>query len=147
MFSNERDCESGAVVFEPGARLDLSAKGTPLFARPAVSLPPLQGLVRFASADLLDWLSTNGWDAESGDDPRFTTSEFAREYEAAYQAQSPMYSGGAHAVIGGWHFPWPDGDWLDLVPRNLLLWTFEESEPWLEAWTDGSRDWVIQRVS
>lgn len=147
VFSNEEDGESGAVVFTPGARLSSSMDGTPLFAKAAKSLPPLQGLLPFASAGLCTWLADNGWDSESGDDPRFTELECAREYEAAYQAQLPLYSGGAHAVIGGWHFPWPDGDWADLAARRLLLWTFEDSEPWVEAWTDGSRDWVIQRVT
>ena len=52
-----------------------------------------------------------------------------------------------HAVLGGWHFPWPDGDWGELVERPLLAWTFEDSEPWVEVWGDGKGFQVKQRIT
>jgi hypothetical protein len=59
----------------------------------------------------------------------------------------PFYSGGAYAVLGGWHFPWPDGDWEDLVTCRLLAWTFAGSEPWLEAWARDDRVWLQERIT
>jgi hypothetical protein len=61
--------------------------------------------------------------------------------------QLPFYSGGAHAVLGGWHLPWPDGDWLELVPSQLLVWTFEGGEPWFEAWASGEALRVLRRIT
>jgi hypothetical protein len=60
---------------------------------------------------------------------------------------SPFYSGSAHAVLGGWHVPWPDGDWDELAERPLLVWTLEDSEPWVEVWADGKGFEVKQRIT
>jgi len=51
------------------------------------------------------------------------------------------------AVAGGWNMPWPDDDWNELIDLELVLWTFEESEPWVEVFFDGSRYSVIQRIT
>lgn len=54
----------------------------------------------------------------------------------------PLYSDQAAAVLGGWHFPWPDGDWEELVDKELVLWTLREAEPWVEVFHDG-KDFVV----
>jgi hypothetical protein len=51
------------------------------------------------------------------------------------------------AVLGGWHVPWPDGDWLELVEHPLVVLTLAESEPWVEAFNTGQGFRVIQRIS
>lgn len=50
-------------------------------------------------------------------------------------------------MLGGWHMPWPEGDWVELIDRPLLVFTFEESEPWVEVWKwdDGYK--IIQRIT
>jgi hypothetical protein len=134
-------------VFTLGPELPLSRLATPLFARPALSLPPIDAVFRFGSPDVQSWLASQDWGPTLGFNDGFPDRGPVHEYEAVYQAQLPLYCGGAHAVVGGWHFPWPEGDWVDLVECNLLVWTFEDSEPWVEAWTDGTRDWVVQRTT
>jgi hypothetical protein len=37
-------------------------------------------------------------------------------------------------MLGGWHEPWPENDAYDDEPGRLVLWTFKNSEPWLEVW-------------
>jgi hypothetical protein len=56
-------------------------------------------------------------------------------------------AGGAYATLGGWHFPWPDGDSEDLLKCKLLVWTFEECEPWIEVWRDAEKYRVIERIT
>jgi hypothetical protein len=147
VFANEEDCKSGAVRFEADALLPSSSARKRLFARPSASLPPIDAVFRFGSPDVRAWLQALGWDPMVEYTDNFPDPEPVKAYEADYQAQLPLYSGGAHAVIGGWHFPWPDGDWADLIDCNLLVWTFEDCEPWIEAWSDGSREWVFQRIT
>ena len=50
-------------------------------------------------------------------------------------------------MLGGWHMAWPEGDWDELIDKQLIVWTFAESEPWIEVWEDGSRFRVIQRIT
>ncbi|WP_155634076.1 hypothetical protein [Burkholderia cepacia] len=45
---------------------------------------------------------------------------------------------------GGWNMRWPDDEPVDL---DLVLWTFEEAEPWVEVFRDGGRYPVIQRIT
>ncbi|HEY1377889.1 MAG TPA: hypothetical protein VGF55_13905 [Gemmataceae bacterium] len=64
-----------------------------------------------------------------------------------WQLRCPLYTGEAVAVLGGWHFPWPDGDWAELRERPLLVWTLDESEPWVEVWGAADGFQVIQRIT
>lgn len=56
-------------------------------------------------------------------------------------------SEGIHAVLGGWHFPWPDGDWEELIDRRLIAWTLADSEAWVEVWDQGGAFRVIERIT
>ena len=146
-FTNEDDCTSGAIVAMPTGQLPETAPGVPLFAVPGVSLPPLEAVFAFGSPAVHSWLKSLGWQPEWGYNDNFPEQSVVGPYERLYQGESPFYSGGAHAVLGGWHLPWPDGDWPALVDATLLLWTFAESEPWVEGWSKDGRQWVVQRVT
>jgi hypothetical protein len=54
----------------------------------------------------------------------------------------------AYATLGGWHMGWPDDDWHDLLDAKLLVHTYMDSEPWVEAWQlpFGAMK-VIQRIT
>jgi hypothetical protein len=59
-----------------------------------------------------------------------------------------MYWDRAYATLGGWHFPWPDDDWRDLVDNTLLVQTYMDSEPWIEVWQEPSGELkVIERIT
>jgi hypothetical protein len=118
VYTNEEDCVSGYAGYDPTATL-ASAAGSMLYAHPANSLPPPDAL-----------------SAEEDD-----------AYIRLWQANCPLYTGGAAAVLGGWHFPWPDGDWEALRVQHLLVWTLEDSEPWVEVWGEPTGYRVMQRVT
>jgi len=146
VYADEQDGESGAVSYSPAAGLPWS-EGRALFARPARSLPPMDAVFRYGGEEVQQWLASLGWDAEWGYNGNFPEDEPCAEYERLYQSECPLYAGGASAVLGGWHFPWPDGDWAELVGRPLLVWTFDESEPWVETWGGPEGYRVVQRVT
>lgn len=118
IFTNEKDCVSGVVAFDESAQLSPSATSS-LFAHPGESLPP----------------------------PDALPLEVYDQYLPVWQSNCPIYTNEAVAVVGGWHFPWPDGDWEKLREKSLLLWTIDESEPWVEVWKDHEGFRVIQRIT
>ena len=118
IYTNEDDCESGVTAFGADARIPhLSAQ--PIYAHPSISFPPPDALA-------------------GGDDER---------YLRYWQTVCPMYTGDAVAVLGGWHFPWPDGDWEELRNHSLIAWTLDESEPWVEVWKTPNGYRVMQRIT
>lgn len=123
VYTDEEDGESGFAVHDPQARLpraDSSSEGEPLYAHPSRSLPPPDAF-------------EDGHDDDA--------------YLAHWQDHCPMYADDIVAVLGGWHFPWPDGDWEQNRERSLLAWTLGESEPWVEVWGGGAAFQVMQRVT
>ena len=147
IFSDESDGTSGAVVWSPEARLPRNTTGgVPLFAWPASSLPPVQAVFALGGGAVTKWLSELGWRGTEYN-PNFPQPEVVEPYEETFQASCPLYTETAHAVLGGWHFPWPDGHWADLTDATLMAWTIADSEPWVEAWARGDSRWVVQRVT
>src|SRR6185436_5587440 len=116
-------------------------------ATPARSLPPIDAVFRFGSAAVHEWLRSIGWDPEWEYNDNFPDRDVVDAYIRTYMDQLPFYSGGTHAVLGGWHFPWPDGDWSELLNSQLLVWTFEGGEPWLECWASEGRLRAIERIT
>ena len=147
IYANNEDCESGFVAVDEHATLPENTDGIKLFAHVSTSLPPIDGIFRFGSSKVKEWLNANGWQQDWPFNDNFKGSRVVHEYERRWQEQAPLYIGGAHAVLGGWHMPWPDGDWDELNKSRLVAWTFEESEPWIEAWKIGDDFKVFQRIT
>ena len=118
VFANEDDCVSGVVTFDPSAKL-IASKTSCLFAHDAQSLPP----------------------------PDALPPDVYNQYLPIWQSNCPLYTDEAVAVLGGWHFPWPDGDWEELQETPLVLWTIAESEPWVEVWNEEGEFKVMQRIT
>jgi hypothetical protein len=146
IYTDEDDCESGVAVLDRKATLMAKRGNSKLYAHEARSLPPVDAVFQFGSPAVHKWLRSKGWQPKWGYNGKFKDRKPVEEYEDLYQAECPLYAGGAHAVLGGWHFPWPDGDWAELVDRPLLVWTVEDSEPWVEVW-GGSELEVKQRIT
>src|SRR5262249_17740336 len=56
---------------------------------------------------------------------------------ATYKERCPLFyadAEGIFAMLGGWHVSWPENDAYDDEQGRLALWTFKDSEPWLEVW-------------
>jgi hypothetical protein len=147
LFSLKAPDGHGQLTFVPGASLSAHAEGRKLCATPGVSLPPVDGLFLLGPERIQAWLRELGWPPGAGYNANFPERSIVEAYEDRYQQELPFYTGGAHAVLGGWHFPWPDDDWRDLVSCRLLAWTFAGGEPWLEAWAVDGRFWARTRVT
>jgi hypothetical protein len=139
--------EAGALLLGPKLSLVRARSTTLLYAHPARSLPPIDAVFRFGSPRVQEWLAAHGWEPTWEYNDNFPDRETARAYERAWQDQCPLYGRGVHAVVGGWHVPWPDGDWEDLLADTLVLMTLEESEPWIEVWRTAAGFRVIQRIT
>jgi hypothetical protein len=143
------DGEGGGVaVLDKKAKLTIDKKATALYAHPGRSLPPLDAVFQLGSPAVQAWLKDNKWKPEWPFNNNFKDKAPAQAYEKRYAGLCPLYGKiEAYAVLGGWHFPWPDGDWTELRDRALLVWTFEESEPWIEVWADGKDFEVKERIT
>jgi len=156
IYTNEEDGETGVVRIDPSATLDAAeTDGLVLYAQPALSLPPIDAVFKFGSSSVQNWLAENDWLPAEGEDEseyayndNFPDKAIVDVYINVWQKQLPLYTRSAHAVLGGWHMPWPDGDWYDLLAQTLVAWTFEEAEPWVEVWRDASKNYtVLQRIT
>jgi hypothetical protein len=117
-----------------------------LFAHPARSLPPVTVVFMRGSAAIEAHLAEHGLRRDWPDHPS-PKDAVARAYERHWQATCPMYSAGTHAVSGGWPVPWPDGDYLEWIDAELLLWTLQDAEPWVEAYRRHGKLHVLSRIT
>ncbi len=112
--------------------------GINLYPFRTTSLPPLEAIFHFGSQKIQDLVSAQGW--EGGWDYHIPNKSIEHAYLRAYQAQNPLYlKRNVFAILGGWHFPWADGDWEKMLDQELLLWTFQDAEPWVEVWRDKNK--------
>jgi len=66
-------------------------------------------------------------------------------YLEYFNAQLPLFmETPPFARVGGWHLLWPDDYFY--VPREmrLMIWTFQDSEPWYEVFLSPLRNYVIK---
>jgi len=114
----------------------------PLTAKPATSLPPLEALLLYGGAGVQDWLSSQGlqrWEYEE------VAPDVRDRYLEHFNPQLPLcMDHPPFARIGGWHVSWPDDDFY--IPREmrLMVWTFQDSEPWYEVFLSPLRNYIIK---
>jgi hypothetical protein len=148
VYSDEEDCRTGVVAHDGSMSLTEVSTGLPLHGRKRMSLPPLDAVFLLGPPAVREWLEANGWTPEEPYNDNFPDRGPAEAYNRAWMGQNPLYGEGVYAQVGGWHMPWPDGDWYGLLERKLVAWTLEDSEPWVEAWLDADGDFeVIQRMT
>ena len=117
-----------------------------LFAEEVLSLPPVDAVFQLGSSAIESYLTRYGWQRTWPFNNNFKDS-VPHDYEGLWQANCPMYIRGIVAVCGGWHFPWPDGDFAEHLNSQLALWTFKDAEPWIEVYFDGHGFSVKERVT
>ena len=145
VYCEEGSLEGSAVVDRDPLRPN--SPGRKLYAVGARSLPPMDALFRFGSDEIGSWLSSLGWQRDEFYNDNFP-DPVAREYEKVFQMQHPLYMNSAWAAVGGWHLPWPDGDWEERLADRLLVTTYYESEPWLEVWANNNNELkVLGRIT
>ncbi len=122
-------------------------EGTPLYAHAASVLPPIEAVFARGSNAVDEWLKSIGWNRNWPYTPKGDDTVDA--YVDVWMNEFPLYlKPDIYAILGGWHFPWPDDDWRDLIDEHLLILTLHDSEPWVEAWqTRAGPTRVIQRIT
>ena len=118
----------------------------PLARTSDISFPPIDAVFRFGSEAIEGYLDANGWKREWGFNSNFKGAA-AHEYDQEWMKQCPLYFDGIVATEAGWNMPWPEDDWEDLLHHEFVLWTFEESEPWVEVFFSDGGYSVFQRVT
>jgi hypothetical protein len=118
------------------------ADASPLTAKPAISLPPLEAVLLYGGSAIQEWLAEQRlqrWEY-SDVDPK------ARDfYLKHFNAHLPLFlEEPPFARIGGWHSLWPDDDFY--IPREmrLMVWTFRDAEPWYEVFLSPLRNCIIR---
>jgi hypothetical protein len=113
-----------------------------LTARPATSLPPLEALLLYGGPQVQDWLSSHGlqrWQYEE------VAQEVRDQYREHFNPQLPLFmEHPPFARIGGWHISWSDDDFY--IPREmrLMVWTFQDAEPWYEVYLSPLLNYIIK---
>jgi len=146
VFTDEKEFVGGRVEYSSSwpARV-----GRPLYARMVDVLPPIDAVFAKGSAEVGAWIESFGWRREDRYSDGFGGRDVVREYDKVFCREYPAYlQRGPAAMLGGWHLPWADDDWHDLLDEELLVYTMQDSEPWVEAWRlkSGALT-VIQRIS
>lgn len=89
-----------------------------------------------------EWLASRGlqrWQYE--DAPR----EVREQYREHFNRQLPLCMEHPPFVrVGGWHVSWPDDDFF--IPREmqLMVWTFQDAEPWYEVFLSPLSNYIIK---
>jgi hypothetical protein len=118
----------------------------PLYAEPYVSLPPLDAIFLLGSDRVGRFLARNHWSRNEPFNHNFP-GQAAHEYETLWRRNCPLYRDDIAGALGGWNMPWPDGDFEALISCELLIWTIEEAEPWVEVFETGGSFQVFQRIT
>ena len=121
----------GNTFYFPTSLRDVEVDGAPLYGVEAPSFPPFQAVCLYGSERVKFWLTSLGLERH---DYETATGDLLRQYEQEWLRRTPWLSGKYAGVLGGWHLQWPDDDFYLPLEAKLLLWTFRDSEPWVEVW-------------
>ncbi|AOS45955.1 hypothetical protein Verru16b_03046 [Lacunisphaera limnophila] len=146
IFTDEEKCEGGRIEVAPSYP---KRAGTALYAHEVSVLPPIDAVFTRGSAAVESWIRSYGWDRSERYNDNFKGRDIVEAYERVWMEEFPLYAGqDVYASLGGWHWPGPDDDWHALIDERLIVTTFRDSEPSVEAWStrqEGFR--VIQRIT
>ncbi len=122
-----------------------------LFGREAICLPPLEAVFKYGSGPVKEWLKRLGLPKLRQWDPYFQARKAAEPYDEEFRKRCPLYDFKrlrTAAMLGGWHMEWPEGGWDELTKKRRVLWTFWNSEPWVEVWRGRTgKVQVFQRIT
>lgn len=106
--------------------------GVSLYGREMTSLPPVEALCLYGGPAVAEWLAAEGLDRT--DYHIASTTVVGEAYQEVYRTRCPLFhEDHPAAVLGGWHACWPDDEFYLPREMRLALWTFRESDPWVEV--------------
>ncbi len=141
------------VAFE-GGRVEVASSwpkrtGTRLYAHPVSVLPPIDAVFARGSKAVGEWMASSGWSRGMRYNRNFKDDSIVEQYDEVMAREFPLYfESDIYAILGGWHFPFADDDWHDLIDEQLMVFTNCGSEPWVETWRTRTGQFkVIQRIT
>lgn len=146
IFTDEDKSEGGRVEV---ASSWPKRNGIRLYAHSASVIPPIDAVFLRGDDSIGEWLQGNSWEREWGYNDNFKDQQAAAAYQKTFTSEYPVYlESDIYAMLGGWHMPFPDPDWQELIDDHLMVMTIRDSEPWVEAWqTKSGHFQVIQRIT
>ncbi|MDX2004258.1 MAG: hypothetical protein SFU83_03185 [Meiothermus sp.] len=150
------DWEESVVEWESDASLNRSSLngGTPLFAQEALSLPNIDITLQLSSPDIQRWLVGRNWQPYWGfgdlplEDQKliFPFDDYLHERALAWKSDDDRST---YAALAGWQTGWAESTWDEYENKGmkLVLWTFKDSEPWIEVWWDGGQLHSVTRIT
>jgi hypothetical protein len=145
VFTNDKSFRGGRIDF---AQMPYKDDGVFLYAKEITVLPPIDAVLTCGSSEVERWLADNKWQRDWPYNSNFRDRGLIEKYQAIERQENPLFWENAYATLGGWHMGWPDDDWQELLDARLLVHTYMDSEPWVEAWRLPSGELkVIQRIT
>lgn len=144
---------SPLVLHDPEAVLQCTEEGAPLYGHPVLERPHLDALFRHASPAVQAWVAQ-----QLGEDPEVlrTRSDVGaprqstlEQLDQVLRSDHPMWTRGVVAQLGGWCWGWPDEAWdeREQAGQELMVVTYEQSEPWVEVWWTGERFEGVEHIT
>ncbi len=145
ILTDDESCEGGRVEVSSSPH---KLNGVRLYAKEIAVLPTIDAVIARGSPAVEQWLEDNKWQRKWRYNSNFRDRAIVVEYETVERQEKPLYRKGAYATLGGWHMGWAEDDWQGLLDATLLVHTYMDSEPWVEAWELPSGEMkVIQRIT
>lgn len=145
IWTGAEDGETRVEITENWPKRD----GTKLYAEPAKVLPPIEAVFALGSQAVEEWLRVHEWDRRDRFNGSFPDNETVAPYLSVWADEYALFrEDDVYAMLGGWHCPWADHDWYELLDRRLLVYTVRDSEPYIEVWQETSNDLrIIRRIT
>jgi hypothetical protein len=132
VFTDEVGCVAGRVEVTSSWP---KRAGVVLYAHRTQVLPPIDAVFARGSKTVGEWIASHGWTRDERYNDNFKDRAIVEAYERICTREFPIYfKSDVYGVLGGWHFPFADHDWHDLIDEKLMVFTIRNSEPWVEAW-------------
>jgi len=120
--------------------------GVELYAHPSTMLPPIDAVFLLGSSRIGEWLRENNWTRRKPYNNNFPGRKVVEVYEdVCLQEDFTLHrESNVYAMLGGWHLPWPEGDWYDYLDKQLAIFTIRDSEPWIEVWYTATKEFELK---
>ncbi|SMB79126.1 hypothetical protein [Deinococcus hopiensis] len=141
------------ALYDPEAVLHVD-EGQALYGFPSQQVPHLDALFRHGPSDLQGWVAQElGTPAEEmleWSELPLWKSPVLTDLDQQLRSEHPMWADERPvAQLGGWCWGWPDQTWdeREKLNQQLMLVTYEDSEPWVELWWTGQDFEVVEHLT
>jgi hypothetical protein len=150
VYSNEEECEGGLCLLGPDVNQIDNNGGKLLYAKQGISIPSFTVLLEYGTPKVKQWLKDISYDTSKPYYPHRELNEQSQSYTIRMQEDDPFMKpdGPEYAVLGGWSIEVYEYDWQEFFGFRQFLFTYKDSEPWIQVWVDKSCKFhICQRIT